>query len=203
MGKYAANLTDVALVSPKPGDFFLVNSRAHSICTTIDGRAFPCDTDYHRREELSVAEISDRIRASCVEHVCITGGEPFIHDLRPLIEALWMGVDVHIETSGTKPILLPTDCQVWVTCCPKEGYLRENDRHVDEWKFLVDEKSALLPIESFLEGVIGNTEAPVSLQPINGIYKPDSRSMAVCVEMLSRHPEWALSVQLHKFLGVR
>src|SRR5271155_1867576 len=54
------------------------------MCTLYDGRTFECDTDYRVKERLEVSQILDRIPAE-VDHVCISGGEPFIHNLNPLV----------------------------------------------------------------------------------------------------------------------
>src|SRR5512146_688808 len=79
-----------------------VASSQGSVCRTFTGAEFPCDTDYKMTKRASEQEI---IQECHEEHICITGGEPFIHDLSDLIHAFvtpvpnkpeWQGL-VHIE----------------------------------------------------------------------------------------------------------
>lgn len=175
----------------------------HSICTTAFGDRFLCDTDYHKWKDLTTQEILEK----CYEdHVCITGGEPFLHDLVNLIdECRLRRKSVHIETSGTLPIA-PTDAG-WITCAPKEGFDVANSSYIDEWKFLadpkVDPKCTVERIERFLAGSTSSLHIPIYIQPINDVETINSVAVKVCLEILILRPQWRLSAQLHKLLGVR
>src|SRR6185369_16374948 len=48
-----------------------------TMCTTFDGRQFPCDTDYNMTGKWTVEELLMEIPHN-VRHVCITGGEPLM-----------------------------------------------------------------------------------------------------------------------------
>ena len=70
-------------------------------CTTFDGRKFACDTDYRCHQKLTVDQLLE-LKPPEVKCICLTGGEPFMHDLEPLIlAAIDTYTEVHIETSGT------------------------------------------------------------------------------------------------------
>jgi 7-carboxy-7-deazaguanine synthase len=175
----------------------LLGSGRHSICTTCDGQELVCDTDYHASEEVSVDQALSGVWQ---KHVCITGGEPFLHwgsGILPLLlgEIAERGAKSHIETSGTLDIRhARTD--LWVTCSPKVGFLESNRRWIDEWKFLVGSGFN----EQTIVETIGDSEASVFLQPINAradIYQPN---VELCVDVLRRHPTWRLSAQLHKLV---
>ena len=172
----------------------------HSVCTTVLVDRFLCDTDYHKWKDMTVEAIFDQCRC---DHVCISGGEPFLHDLTNLID--WCRAarkSVHIETSGTLPIKEEGLSGVWITCSPKMGFLPSNAMMVDEWKFVVDSRSRPGDmIDNFLKKVGYN--APVYIQPINGVNALDRMALETALEILRRHPNWRLSAQLHKFLGVR
>jgi 7-carboxy-7-deazaguanine synthase len=183
-------------------DFPLLQDRTHSVCTAHDGTRFLCDTDYHRAEWMTPAQIDSLVHAikPTPEHVVITGGEPFLYDLEPLVAQLQdTGSDVHIETSGTKPIVGMEG--VWVTCSPKEGFLKENMLLVDEWKFLLGPKFTAKGVMDFLQD--DECPSPVYLQPINGVNEPDAAAVARTVELVKANPSWRLSAQLHKYLGAR
>lgn len=179
-------------------ELHMLREKTHSVCTTHSGERFLCDTDYHRTEWL---EAEDSLGGH--PHVCITGGEPFLHDLTDLIATAHLECSmVHIETSGTKsiPRAIGYGNAIWITCCPKEGFLIENYDYPDEWKFLAgpafDPKSVIDFLQAF-------DPRPVFIQPINGVNEPDEIATARVRDIVLQHPQWRLSAQLHKYLKVR
>ena len=63
--------------------------------------------------------LAEEAEASNTEFVVVTGGEPCVHDLRPLTRALKeRNCKVHLETSGAYPIRGDFD---WVTVSPKDS----------------------------------------------------------------------------------
>ena len=67
-----------------PGPLRVFNSQ-HSICTSLAGERFLCDTDYHKYNEFTAEELACQLATSGANHVCITGGEPFMHNLYNLL----------------------------------------------------------------------------------------------------------------------
>lgn len=95
------------------------------------------------------------------EFVVVTGGEPAIHDLGRLVDALHaIGRPMHLETSGAFPIRGDFD---WITLSPKRWKLplAENVERADEFKIIVDQDGA---IEEYAD-VIGETHKSVWLHP--------------------------------------
>ncbi len=75
--------------------------------------------------------------------VVVTGGEPAVHDLAPLTDALHArGLPVHLETSGAFPIKGDID---WITLSPKrwQAPLDENIDRANEFKLIVDNRSSI------------------------------------------------------------
>lgn len=176
-----------------------LESGENTICTSWDGTQFLCDTDYRKVQELSMDSIMDLIRASNVHHVCITGGEPFIHNLRPLISAVCKGEhQLHVETSGTRPIPEVLRNYLWITCSPKQGFLEENRGVIHEWKFLVGPDFDPLAAAK----LIGSYSSAVYLQPIGSVDEVNAEGVARCMKILKEYPAWRLSAQLHKYLGM-
>lgn len=190
----------------------------YATCTTIFGEKFLCDTNYKMKYRKSTEFVLQLDDGSPVreEHICLTGGEPFLHDLGPIYDAC-MQADkrLHIETSGTKTFkrlfssghFIPN---LWITCSPKEGFLDENFRFVSEWKFvlgnnsLFDLEQSAARVENFFRGRIGiKNDIPIFIQPVNTIENIDLNNMERVVKLLHLHPNWRLSAQLHKFLRLR
>lgn len=186
----------------------------HETCTRYDGVKFTCDTDFRRTEMLTPEEIVSRLESP---HVCITGGEPFDHDLEELVKALEPTKRrVSIETSGTKeiPTYVKAELDVVggrrseitfcrITLSPKFGVTTEAIMRADEIKLLVDQDFDLQDA-LFRFGI--NKKARVFLQPIavgsagDAISKDNTQR---CMTLLLQVPYWRLSTQLHKYLGVR
>jgi 7-carboxy-7-deazaguanine synthase len=182
-----------------------------SVCTSALGTQFLCDTNYKSVCNFDLDQLPEALDLWCKEcgvpagypdYVCLTGGEPFMHKIGHLITALLkLGVGrVHIETSGTKPMdgyAFPPE--VWITCSPKQGLLFVNRKLVNEWKVLVTPETTFQDVEK-----LGLWNAPVFLQPVNGIGSVHEPSMQRATELcLQSGGRWRLSTQLHKILGMR
>jgi len=126
-------------------------------------------------------------------YVVCTGGEPLLQLDPPLIVALHSaGFEVAIETNGTRPVPSGVD---WVCVSPKAGaplVVRQGS----ELK-LVFRQVGLGPEELDLAGLdFGH----FFLQPMDG---PDRLAHTqAAVEYCLSHPEWRLSLQSHKVLGI-
>jgi 7-carboxy-7-deazaguanine synthase (Cx14CxxC type) len=125
-------------------------------------------------------------------YVVLTGGEPMLQIDTPLIEALHARhFTIAVETNGT---IEPPAGLDWLCVSPKAGAeLRIHRGHELKLVFPqaanAPEDFAHLEFERF------------SLQPMDG---PDvAQNTAQAIEYCLRHPQWRLSVQTHKALGIR
>ena len=162
-----------------------------------------CDTDfvgtdgtlgnrYATEEELADTIAAQWTGDDCNRYVVLTGGEPLLQVDGPLIAALHArGFAIAVETNGT--IEAPEGLD-WICVSPKAGATLVLGRG-HELKLVYPqagaepEKFAGLAFERF------------SLQPMDG---PDIvENAARAVEYCLRHPQWRLSVQTHKSLGIR
>jgi 7-carboxy-7-deazaguanine synthase (Cx14CxxC type) len=124
--------------------------------------------------------------------VVCTGGEPGLQMDEPLVEALHAkGFMVAVETNGTRP--LPTGVD-WICVSPKAG-TELVQVHGNELKLVYPQDGAepaafeRLAFDYFF------------LQPMDG---PETdANTAAAIEYCLAHPTWRLSVQRHKFLGLR
>jgi organic radical activating enzyme len=173
-------------------------------CTLYDGRQFPCDTDFRVKERLTVDEILNRAPAN-IEHLCITGGEPLVHNLDPIIQAWLKKVEypqyrIHIETSGTREISDYGDL-VWITVSPKANYLDSMIAKANEIKFLVDENFDEKEAEKVCIKTSIYKSPDIWLSPINEIKDFIKKNGDKCQEIQKRYPNWRITCQLHKMLG--
>ena len=140
------------------------------------------------------------------KHVVITGGEPCKHDLVPLTTRLieQEGYTVQIETSGTEPIRC--HCGTWVTVSPKfnmpggKEVLLEMLNRADEIKMPVGKPADIARLSHALAELAKRTsrKIPVWLQPLS----TNSKATELCIQTATAM-NWRLSVQTHKFIGVR
>lgn len=180
------------------------------ICTPICGEPFLCDTDYTCRGNLKIETLVAQVVASKAQHVCITGGEPFDHDLEPLLEVFAeTALQVHVETSGTKEIDI-SGYLPWITLSPKKGTLDTSFAQASEIKLLVSASTTIKDIQQ-INALWG--DAPHKyLQPVTIYHKSPTRPRIVqassntdlCISfLLHTFPSWKLSLQTHNILGVR
>ncbi len=162
-----------------------------------------CDTDFVGTDGTlgaryaSADELADAIAGQWAgEHgyryVVLTGGEPLLQVDADLIDALHArGFTIGLETNGT---IEPPDGVDWVCVSPKAG-AELLVRRGDELKLVYPQAGAMpaafadLAFERF------------SLQPMDGpdVAANTERAVDYCI----RHPQWRLSLQTHKTLGIR
>jgi 7-carboxy-7-deazaguanine synthase len=149
-------------------------------------------------ELISVADIRDFCSENSSDIVIITGGEPAMYDLTKLCEALHANhKQIHIETSGAYPLVGQFD---WVTYSPKKFKepLSEVGAIADELKVVVLNKSDFTFAEKHAKQV--REQCLLYLQPE---WEKREKTEALIVEYMSSNPKWKLSVQSHKYLGIR
>jgi 7-carboxy-7-deazaguanine synthase (Cx14CxxC type) len=123
--------------------------------------------------------------------VVLTGGEPALQVDTDLVDALHdEGFRIAIETNGTLPLPDGID---WICVSPKAGSTVIQTRG-DELK-LVYPQPSLLP-----DTVAAFTFTHRFLQPMDG---PDQeKNTEAAVRYCKSHPEWRLSLQTHKLIGI-
>ena len=159
-----------------------------------------CDVKDSWEEEkhprMKVKALVDAVEESGAEIVVITGGEPLLHNLEALTASLKnIGVQTHIETSGSSPISGILD---WVTLSPKRFKKPVEDIYpfVDELKVVVLTKKDLAWAEEHAAKCSPDTR--LLLQP----EWETAKAMPLIVEYVKRNPQWGISLQTHKYLNV-
>jgi 7-carboxy-7-deazaguanine synthase (Cx14CxxC type) len=161
-----------------------------------------CDTDFVGIDGTlggryaEAADLADTIAAQWAgaadRYVVLTGGEPLLQVDAALIAALHeRGFTIAIETNGT---LDAPDGIDWICVSPKAGTsLRIRKGH--ELKLVYPQ------VENTPEQFAGLAFERFSLQPMDG---PDVAANTVrAIDYCLHHPQWRLSVQTHKTIGIR
>ena len=159
-----------------------------------------CDTDFDSSRLMTADEIIDAIAPwlHC-GFVVLTGGEPSLQVDTELVDKLHdAGVFIAMETNGTHAIAEGVD---WVTLSPKTCFVDHPlpivIRRADEVKVVFD---GIHPPEC-PEAFVGSTY--LCLQPCDtGDPAENRRLTAQCVAYIKKHPEWHLSLQTHKIIGI-
>ncbi|MEZ7136497.1 MULTISPECIES: 7-carboxy-7-deazaguanine synthase [Komagataeibacter] len=162
-----------------------------------------CDTDFIGTDGVNggrfadAAQLADAIsRAWPVPDtgpafVVFTGGEPLLQLDDALIAAMHArGFEIAVETNGTLPA--PTGID-WVCVSPKAGAPLVQ-KSGDELK-LVYPQPDLLP-----EQVADLNFRQFWLQPMDNAER--NRNTAAAVDYCMHHPQWRLSLQTHKLIGI-
>ncbi len=127
----------------------------------------------------------------------ITGGEPLLYDLLPLTQELHnQGIKVHLETSGAHPFSGNFD---WVTFSPKRYKSPHTSiyQQANELKVIISQKEDLEWAEEQSRQISPNTLK--YLQPEWN----RAETQQLIFDYILSHPQWRMSLQAHKFLGVR
>ncbi|MEW6768933.1 MAG: 7-carboxy-7-deazaguanine synthase [Pseudomonadota bacterium] len=162
-----------------------------------------CDTDfvgtdgtlggrYATADELADAVDSQWNGPPDHRYTVLTGGEPLLQVDAALIDALHArGFEIAVETNGT---IEPPPGLDWVCVSPKANA----DLIVREGNEL---KLVFPQAENAPEDFADLAFEHFSLQPMDG---PDiAQSTKAAIDYCLRHPQWRLSVQTHKSLGIR
>ena len=170
--------------------------RAGAVCRFCDtdfvGMAGTDGGRYATADDLAAAIAAQWVAPAADRFAVLTGGEPLLQVDDALVTALHgRGFAIAVETNGT---LAPPDGIDWICVSPKaDANLRIRKGH--ELKLVYPQA------ENRPEDFAGLAFERFSLQPMDG---PDlAENTKAAIDYCLRHPQWRLSVQTHKALGIR
>jgi 7-carboxy-7-deazaguanine synthase len=129
--------------------------------------------------------------------VVITGGEPLMHNLDVLTAALHAkGFETNIETSGAHPL---SGHWNWICLSPKKFKtpLQEVVPFANELKVVVFNQSDFVWAEQY--AALVSPACKLYLQPE---WDKAATVTPMIIEYIKEHPEWQLSLQIHKYINV-
>lgn len=170
--------------------------RSSAVCRFCDtdfvGIDGTCGGKYLSAESLAQAIAEHWPLNQSNRFVVLTGGEPLLQVDAVLIAALHnLDFEIAVETNGT---ILPPKGIDWLCVSPKAGSLTvvaqgQELKLVYPQKGIDPEQFAALDFQNFC------------LQPMDGPQREQNTQAAV--EYCQAHPRWKLSVQTHKWIGIR
>ena len=159
-----------------------------------------CDTQHQTGKMMSLQEIVDEVNNYPIAPLLVlTGGEPSLFIDEAFVAELKQktGKRIAIETNGTRPLPANLD---WVTFSPKTAFEGGDIEpcvltHCDELKvvYLGQDLAQYDGIEAkyrFLQ--------PCFVEDL----EQRKANMQACVEAVKRHPNWRLSLQIHRVLNI-
>jgi organic radical activating enzyme len=153
------------------------------------------DADAH--PHFSIEQLVDFVKVYPNELVVITGGEPAMYDLTPLVEALQkIGKKVAIETSGAHPLRGNVD---WYTFSPKKfkAPVEEAYAKANELKVVIFNKSDFQWAQEHAKKV--TKDCKLYLQPE---WSKQERLLPNIIDFVKENPQWRISLQTHKYLNI-
>lgn len=155
--------------------------------------SWPVDT--HPR--MTVDELVKAVGETPARLVVITGGEPLMHNLDALTAALQgAGYETNIETSGAHPL---SGHWNWICLSPKKfkAPLPEILPAANELKVVIYHPSDFAWAEQYATQV--SSGCRLYLQPE---WDRAATVTPQIVDYIKAHPQWELSVQVHKYIQV-
>ena len=146
---------------------------------------------------VTINEIISRITQHASDMAVVTGGEPLMYNLDTLTRRLKLeGFKTHIETSGTYPLSGEWD---WICLSPKKlKPVSETIYNIaDELKVIIYNKSDFKWAESCRSYL--KPACKLYLQPEWG---RSEYVLPLMIDYIKQHPEWEISLQIHKFMHI-
>ena len=130
--------------------------------------------------------------------LCLQGGEPLLQLDQAIIDAVKsQGFEIAIETNGT--IKVPTDID-WVCLSPKLNS-QLLVLQADEIKLIWPQPNCLDTFEKVLSRFEKMSFKNYFIQPLDDANRQENTNLAIKICQL--RPKWRLSLQTHKYLGIR
>ncbi len=153
--------------------------------------------DASKHPLVSIKMLTDIVAATPTKLVVITGGEPLLHDLTVLTASLQAkGFEINIETSGSSPLSGNWD---WICLSPKKfkAPLPEVVPFANELKVVIFNKHDFAWAETYAAQV--SDHCKLYLQPE---WDKAAAITPIIIDYIKAHPQWQLSLQVHKYINV-
>ena len=159
-----------------------------------------CDTDFMTYDEMHIDDIVSKVLAFNCDRVIFTGGEPCMQDLESIGGELKNhGINLSVETNGTIPVPEIID---WICVSPKDQLYPNvtiKQRIGNELKVVYCGQSLEI-YSDLIEGFDHLFLQPCYMDNIS--VEENGRNFQMVESIVKLNPEWRLSLQTHKWMGV-
>ena len=161
-----------------------------------------CDTDFDTYSEMNAIDILGEVMKFQCKNVIFTGGEPMLQNLWPLHRLFKnRGYSLSIESNGT--IEIPDGLVDWITVSPKDQMypqvsIKQTTGHELKCVYVGQDLSMYNELKSGFEHLY--------LQPCyleSESVEWNGQNFATTEDVVKNNPEWRLSLQTHKWMGVK
>lgn len=153
--------------------------------------------DAEKHPQLTIDELLWEVEKTPAKLVVITGGEPLMHNLDALTAALQSkGLETNIETSGAHPL---SGRWNWICLSPKKfkAPLPEIVPLANELKVVIFNASDFNWAEQY--AALASPSCKLYLQPE---WDKAAAVTPLIIDYIKTHPQWELSLQIHKYIKV-
>ena len=153
--------------------------------------------DAEKHPKYETGSLLSEVRKTPAQLVVITGGEPLMHNLDELTRELQAaGLKTNIETSGAYPLSGSWD---WICLSPKKfkAPLPEILQYANELKVVIFNKSDFDWAEKY--AALVSAVCKLYLQPE---WDKAAEMTPLIIDYIKAHPQWELSLQIHKYINV-
>ncbi len=178
------------------------------------------NTSQHKKYSVDeLAQQTTQAIAKGANFVVLTGGEPLHYDLKLLCQAIRKATTytnkestpIHLETSGVNAITGHPD---WITLSPKRHSPPRSEllAACQELKIVVNDEGDLTFAEQMAHQAITEKQSFLEASHKKQIKPPllflqpgwqNLKGLNLAIEYVVHHPNWRLSMQTHKWLGIR
>ena len=159
-----------------------------------------CDTNFLEYEEMELQEIVDKVLSFNCNRIIFTGGEPCLQDLETIGIALKkLGMNLSVETNGTINVPEIID---WICVSPKDQLYpnsKISQRTGDELKVVYCGQE-LSMYDELKSGFTHLYLQPCYIESMT--VEENGKSFAIVENLVKDNPDWRLSLQTHKWMGV-
>lgn len=184
------------------GEGFHAGKAAYFIRTSLcDVGCVWCDVkeswEAQAKDLIRIEKIIEQVRETKARYCVITGGEPCMHNLTPLTDALRKeNIQIGLETSGCYALQGKVD---WYCFSPKKFKAPNEEAYslANELKIIISHPSDFEWAESHAKKVSSN--CALYLQPE---WSKQERFLPAIIDYVKEHPHWKISLQTHKFMNI-
>jgi len=159
-----------------------------------------CDTDFSKFNMVNIDEIISQVLSFDCDRVIFTGGEPALQDLERIgFELKKKNIYLSIETNGTLNV---PDIIDWICVSPKDQLypnISIKQRTGDELKVVYCGQDLAL-YDKLKEGFDHHFLQPCYIDSHS--VEKNGKSFSQVEKIVKHHPDWRLSLQTQKWMGV-